>query len=145
MRRCTYKALPLFAMFVTLAGSLSAQATGGGSTLAQSKETDINAIRLAVAQGTIDFINNAKRPTLLLEWDYLPVDRTFLQAAREQKTEVFTIHIENRDLQNGSWSKNPKNKSDVDLLSAAFQFDLKDPPPIREAAFLKYWQEPGNP
>lgn len=135
--------LPCLSAWAEENGSSGDSARGRAEQPTLTKDTDLNAIRLAIASGVIDFVNNARKVTLDLEWDLLPMDGTLLESAREQGVRPHTIRLENRALMDGSWINRMK-REDRELLSAAFRFDLANPPAQREAEFIRYWQQPGG-
>jgi len=82
--------------FLWIALSLIPAAGQKSPTL--TKETDINAVRLAVANGVIEYVNNARRAQIDLEWELLPLDSALQQEARAQGVRPKTIRIENNRL-----------------------------------------------
>ncbi len=91
--------------FLWIALSLSPASGQKSPTL--TRETDINAVRLAVANGVIDYVNNARRAQIDLEWELLPLESGLQQEARAQGVRPKTIRIENNRLGDpASWIVN---------------------------------------
>ncbi len=108
-----------------------------------TKNTDLNAIRLEVANGVIDYVNGSKKVTLNLEWQLLPRDGALLEAIRERGATQETFFIANSDLNSGEWVKklNPAHR---DLLTKAFMNIDPSQPGEAATAFESFWVKPGG-
>lgn len=63
-----------------------------------TKNTDLNAVRLSVANGVIEYVNNSKRAVIDLEWELLPLDKTLQEMATAYSVRPVHVRIPNNDL-----------------------------------------------
>ncbi|GEM_PF-6679397 len=148
----------LFAL--TLPASFAgAQITSNGDPDAATKptltrQTTVDAIRLSIANGVIDFVNDARRARVHLAWDYLPADASFVRSLREgvmdasapgakSATRPFVFSVANRDLFAGTWLTKLSPGARAVLKDASLGVDPSDLA-LADATFAQYWTQPGG-
>jgi len=130
----------------SLARADDAVSSGGGGAPAGdkptlTKNTVPSAIRVAVANGVIDFVNGTRRATLNLEWELLPKDATLLASERKRNLQVSRFFIPNKDLRDHSWYRNLR-PAYQQLLREAFQTSASPDLPGATEDFREFWAVP---
>lgn len=135
------------ALFLVSTAAAQSEA-GGGNDAKKSEKPSLSgaasphALRLAVLNGVVDFVQNARTATVSLEWDALPLHDELLADVRSMSAESETFSIPNAELSDpAKWSKRLRSERARTWLKDALRVsDLSAyHPQSSDDAFRKYW------
>ena len=140
------------ACFLT-AGSLAvAQGTGeeGSRSPKLISSGTASAVRLAIANGVIEFVNNARRATIDLSWDLMPDDPGLRRDTAAFLAGKVTFTVPNDELGDpAKWTRRVRRDEDRDLLERALYIPERVglegfAKSESNANFRDYWNKPSE-
>jgi Calx-beta domain len=118
-----------------------------------------NAIRFAVVNGVVEYVNNTQQAIIALEWDLLPLEgnKQLIKSIQEYYpiSKPITCSIRNEDLDTKKWINNLSKDCQKHLVDAFRVNDLSGlekeltlksggDSKVAEPEFTKFWTTPGN-
>jgi hypothetical protein len=83
------------------------------------------ALKLGIANGVIEYINNSRQIKVLLEWEPLAVTESLVTQSTYQDFSVLRLKIGNKDLENNNWISKIDTQ-DLPKILKAFNVDSLD-------------------